>query len=739
MELSAERESIATHRPVVDVHRWRVLAAALFLVVVFLGCGPPDHGRAKNVRRVRLPTHGGRPLETVRGTAVVCRPSDPYYELAEKIARAEDAPLVDEFDRVLDVFPKYVVVVASPAALTSQRLMSIGRVYQDWNYYPAVGIITGSTIEAAERLWSRGRLVRHGNHYVGGDVDILREVYEPTILSPTDSPTVTALSKERLIESLRKASYFYWTRHSGPRSWSWHEQSPDRGADGELRAADIPDLNAAVIYSLTCSSFRPWVEDSIALAFADRGAAAYLGFVNTPHTIAFMQHGALAPGLLSWPEMPMGIVAQVHNKAATTVIFRSPQLFMLGDPRIAMSPHRPYEVVADIVGDHGRRTITGRSDREGILAVKIDGGASYSFLSIANLASVSNGDAFHNARVQTLDLGGDKFLLFVHRGGPFEIELRPDAPAGWTVADTFLDALDFSWAALWLTTYADSNPHIHLVAIAIFAGVLIFHVAKQGTSLGEYRRVFLVSLAISLARTAFFCVRVDDYTVSAVSVAYGAPRIATGSAGVFASTAGGLILMRDARKKLVRVLGLLFAVLRQFWMTAFYFLFTSVLNILTPVTRMTEPWLLRYDKLWLSGIALAVEISLVLAAHRWTLTPSPRGAARVRHDRARPRDRTVADRRLSIVFGLRSSVAYPPYRRRHPPSDRVPHERLRQASRRGSSRPDSVARAGPASTPCDMDRRPSPRESTETRRPGGPGNRRRRRRVSVFCRQSPSV
>lgn len=546
-------------------------------------------------------------------TVVVCRESDPYHSLALKIAGQEGLPIVEAFEEAADLAPTFVILVASPERLTAERLTSIGRSFQRWNYYPGMGIISGSTIELAEKLWRRRHLSERGNHYVAGDVDILQHVYEPTIFDITDEPTAVPLTKENLIDALSRAEYFYWTRHTGPRSWSWNESSSDWGENDQLRAEDVPPLKPAVVYSLTCSPFRPWLEDSIALAFADRGAAAYLGFVNTPNMDAFMKHGLSVPGRTSWVEVPLGLVAQIHNRATTRAVFRSPQLFMLGDPRVYLSSKCPYTIVSDETIGYGSRTIVGEAHENGVLAVKVDGAAGYGFISVEGVTSISENDAFYNHRLQTLNLGKDKYLLFAHGGGAFKIKLRANQPLGRQVGDTIVDALDHSWVAVWLSTYADGNPQIHLVTVLLFVGILAFQAAKRGKPIREYHSIFLAALVVAISRLVYFTLRADDITISANLVDYSVARIAIGCLGVFSGVAGGLILMRDGRRRIARVFGFLLAVLRQVWLAAFYFLFTSLLNVLTPVSGMTEQWVLTYDRFWLALIALAFETALVLA------------------------------------------------------------------------------------------------------------------------------
>jgi hypothetical protein len=547
-------------------------------------------------------------------TVVVSAHSDPYFGLAQRISRSEDLRLFEKFADVLPYHPKFVILVAAPENLTVESLESIGDTFKSQEYYPAVGMISGSTLDAAEQLWERRKSVQAGTNFLGGDVDILQSVYEPTIFNVSENATTQiALTKHSLIETLQQADYFYWTRHSGGRTWYWN----DGAEEDELSSDEIPPLKPVVIYSPTCSIFRPWLDDSIALSFIDHGAAAFLGFTNSPHTTSFSKYGMSVPGLTSWEEFPLGLVAQVQNRTATKIIYRSPQLFMFGDPRIHLSKERPYQITSDRITENGKRYLEGYSDTNGVLAVKIEHGAEYRFLSIQGSTSLSENDVFYNSRVQSLDLGPDKYLLILHHGGSFQIELSPNIPVGWVFADALVDALDYSWVVLWVNVYADANPYIYLISPPIFAGIVLLKVFKQKHSLREYRKIFIFAFVFALFRLGYYLLRMDDYTVSANLLDTTSGDLLIGFAGVFSNVAGGLMVLKDSRKITARAFGLLFAVSRQFWMAGFYFLFLTLLNNVPQVTKMTEAGVWNYTVFWLALIPLIAEVTIILAVRQF--------------------------------------------------------------------------------------------------------------------------
>jgi hypothetical protein len=551
-------------------------------------------------------------------TVVVAQPSDPYYPLAQKIAAQEHLPLAADLIDGNPDLPRYVILVASPASLTEERLAHLGRFFQNNDYSPAVGIISGATIEAAEQLWNRRNQPQVGKAYIAGDVDVLQRVFTPTIVNISGGANTTVpLTKAALLDSLTQASYVYWTRHSGGSTWYWNEAAESASAENELHASDLPQLQSLVVYSPTCAVFRPWLDQSIALGFVDHGAAAFLGFINSPHTSSFSKNGLAAPGLTTWADFPLGLAAQVQNKAITNMVYQSPQLFMLGDPRTNLSKEPPYLIRSDAVTADGKRVIEVVSDQQGVLAIKLQGAAEYPFIAVPGRAAISDKDLFFNSRLQTLRVGADRYLLYLHSGGSFRIELSRQAPFGWVIGDALVDGLDYGWVIHWVNPYADSNPHLYLGALFLLAVILIIQRLIRKKSLGSYRGIFLAALLIALLRLAYGLLRLNQFTITNDQVVYRAADWLTGFGGIFACLAGGLILIKDSRRVIVKILGFLLAVARPLWMTLFYALFLTLINNVPQVTGMTNANVWNYRLFEVSLIPLAVEALIVLILVRW--------------------------------------------------------------------------------------------------------------------------
>lgn len=594
------------------VYRTLVVLPVLLLCLV-TSCGWPD-GARKNQDQAAITAAENPPGVVGVQTVVVAQPTDPYYSLAQTIAQTEQLVLVDTFADVFAYQPTYVILVAAPSSLTQEQFLAIGQMMRDAAYYPGLGIITGSTLAQATQLWARKDLVQASHAYLGGDQEVTQLVYEPTIFKLSDTPPQKiALTKASLMEELQQADYFYWGRHVGQVTWYWNEGTATWSENDQLMVQELPPLKPVVIYTPSCGSLRPWVADSIALGFVDHGAAAYIGNVNSPfHTGALLRKDLAVPGLSSWPEFPLGLVAQVENRAAVKAYFKTPQFFMLGDPRISLLKAAPYQILSDQYRTDGARVIAGTSTQIGMLAVKIANGAPAEYLTMKGVTAVSEHDLFHNSKLQTLNVGADKYILFLHQGGPFQIDLAPTAPVGWWLMDALSDALDYAWVVMWLDVRVVNAPLLAMVSLIVFVIVLGVKVFRQKSALRTYRAIFIVGACFTGLRLLYYWARFDDYTVSANLVNPTTFSILLGAGGLFANVAGGLMVIQDAKRVTGRLLGLVFAVLPQFVLTGFYLLFITLMNVAVEVTKMTAPWLWNYYAFRLPLLVLLVEMALLV-------------------------------------------------------------------------------------------------------------------------------
>ncbi|MBZ5500074.1 MAG: hypothetical protein LAP85_27065 [Acidobacteriia bacterium] len=373
-----------------------------------------------------------------RPLVVLADPADPYYQLGIEIARNEKADLVPSIDQACALEPDYLIWVVSPAHLSDRALVDYGRAVQQRGTL-ALGFISGSTVERARELWTR-RPPR-------GPLGVI--VAEGAMASRPGLPTLRIgghaelppelLSRETFGRSLRDADYVTYNGHGGAEYFRFDERQLFVGAD-------IPPLPPLVISAFSCNTFRLWQDRSIALAFVDRGAAAYAGFSYSPMPGCAMDEGF--PFRRTWPGFPIGRVVQLQARAAMLATSRFPIFHLLGDPRLALGSSPSYEIIVDREQD-GDRQIEFAPLAPGAIPIRIDGGARYEVADVPGVSRVSARDGFYNGRLQMLDVGADKYLLVQHPGGPLTIRLT-NRDAG--TARVLLKALD-----LGLVVYAGGD------------------------------------------------------------------------------------------------------------------------------------------------------------------------------------------------------------------------------------------------------------------------------------------
>jgi hypothetical protein len=365
----------------------------------------------------------------IQETVVMSNPADAYYGLAQTIAETEGLVLVDNLTQAIAYRPEFILWVAAPQSVDEAALWQAGDIFKDMDYYPALGIISGGTMDIAEQLWRNGQLARNGENYLGSDVEVDQGVLEALIVDlnqPQGTPL--PLTHAALIQTLQKSDYFYWVRHVSATRWMW-DTDENSNDDGDLTAAEIPALGPIVIQTPSCGSFQPWKENNIAIGFVDQGAAAYIGHVQTTvvSNSFLMRKGFVIPDMSTWREFPLGVLAQVRSRMEARVSSSTPLYFMLGDPRAYLSAEQPYTIITDEV-DGATRRISGETDFHGYLEVKVDDGADYDFVRVSGLTAASESDFFFNNDLQTLNLGGDKYLVFYQDGDTFEIVLNERTP-----------------------------------------------------------------------------------------------------------------------------------------------------------------------------------------------------------------------------------------------------------------------------------------------------------------------
>jgi hypothetical protein len=353
-------------------------------------------------------------------------PQNPYYDLATEISATEGLPLANALDVALLHDPEFLIWVASPERLSEQAFSDLGAALQRHGKVVSVGLISGSTIDTARALWQRR------SHYAGRHLSIVPREGQIDVLEGSQI-THYPLTIEHVVAQIERADYVMFQGHGSRRYWRLDEAT-------ELAASDLPSLPPQVIAAGACQTFKIWSEGSIALAFTDRGAAAYVGFLHSPHGYLIGDPKGF-PLRYTWPDFPLGHAVQVQSRGLRQGFIAWPYYLTLGDPRLAMQAGPPYRVQDDETVGHAR-VLTFSAAPEGVIPVRVPGGAAYRFVEIPGVGRAWQSDLFYSGGMQMVDIGADKYLLFLHTGGDFSVRLYRMPPWYWPILRTVTDSLD---------------------------------------------------------------------------------------------------------------------------------------------------------------------------------------------------------------------------------------------------------------------------------------------------------
>ena len=450
-----------------------------------------------------------------QGTAVLLAdPGDPYYALAEEIAQAEGLLIVHSLDQALAQEPSFLLWVVSPGRLSDQAMIDHGLAVRDRASAISTGILSGATLEEARALWQRAGEAR-GQRVVAVNAANPAGHIEAGITELEEGNTERLpLTKTNLVESLQRADYLTFTGHGSSSYLRLDDETT-------LRASDLPALPPQVVATGSCNTFRPWEEDSIALAFVRRGAAAYAGFVYSPNEGYLMGEFDGLPLRYTWPGFPIGHVVQAQNRGTLQGFASLPYYHLLGDPRLGLQAEAPYRLVG-VQAEDGSQVQHYTGAPAGVIPVRLPGGAHYSFVEVQGVTAGWQGDLFYNSRLQMVDVGPDKFLLFEHPGGDFVLRLRPRPSWAWVVGDLLLDSLDGTLLFL----QDNDGSLIMLVAGGLALLPVLFLLARRGRrgkpALRSLALAALFGLGAAVLHALYALARLDEVTMTSKNVAFGA-------------------------------------------------------------------------------------------------------------------------------------------------------------------------------------------------------------------------
>ena len=215
---------------ILSKNRFSIPAVLVLLLLLCVSCAP----QPKNDIEV--------------DTIIISAKSDPYFPLAQEIAQAEGLGIAADIEEAVYANPRYILLVAAPENITDESLVEIGRLSQRQGVYPALGIITGSTIEKARQLWARSDQAQSGSNFVAGDVEVYQRFTGPIIfdISGGEEETLNFAGQRRSDQRLKQADYLYWSRRAA-KLLVLEFRSENFSEADELRAQDVP-LKPVVIY-----------------------------------------------------------------------------------------------------------------------------------------------------------------------------------------------------------------------------------------------------------------------------------------------------------------------------------------------------------------------------------------------------------------------------------------------------------------------------------------------------------
>lgn len=541
---------------------------------------------------------------------ILASPDDPYYTLAEEITKSENASMFHSLREALACRPVYLIWVVSPSRLSDEAMIELGLALKEQKLAVSPGIITGSTIELARGLWERGSQVRAQRFFAANAPNESAHIYEGRITGFTaPQNTIRPLDIANFKDTLQNADYITFTGHGGGGYLRFDEET-------KFTAPDVPALDAVVVSTGSCQTLRPWKEDSIALQFIDRGAAAYSGFVYSPNEGYLLGEFDGLPFRYTWPEFPIGPAIQVQNRGTLQGFAYLPYHYLLGDPRIALQAEPPYKLVEDRQ-DKGQRILRYQDLPSGVVPIRVAGGAAYHFVDAVGITAAADEDPFYNSRLQMINIQDDKFILVTHPGGELTLQMKAQAPWHWLAADLVLDSLDHTYLFSQQST-GDFLAIIFAVVPLAWAG---WQVYKKRLGWQKLRPALAIAAGAAALHVVYALLRLDQVTITSKIVVFSPLSLAA----TFLLSACGALIYFQARGRAGKVIALLVTTFISGSLMVFVLLCIAGFNLLAFQPRFGEI-LYNYTQVLLPAISLLFTLALAgfalwLIERRWLRQP----------------------------------------------------------------------------------------------------------------------
>ncbi|MGC9333149.1 MAG: hypothetical protein ACP5JJ_03310 [Anaerolineae bacterium] len=481
-------------------------------------------------------------------TVVLADPGDPYYSLAQEVAAREELFLVSTLDEALAADPEFLLWVVSPGHLSDEILVDFALALRDRPSAVSTGILSGASLDDARALWLRAGQVRRDRVVAANAENPSAGIPAGIHLFEDGEERRLPLTLDTFVDSLRQAGYLTFTGHGGASYLGLAEHTT-------LRPGHIPHLPPAVIATGSCNTFRLWSEDSLALTFVARGAAAYAGFAYSPNEGFLIGEFDGLPMRYTWPGFPIGHVVQVQNRGTLQGFAHFPYYFLLGDPRIALGSEPAYHLV-EIEPQEQGQILRYAGAPPGVIPVRVAGGAAYHFVEIPGVGRTWTGEPFYNARVQMVDLGDDKLVLFEHGGGDFSLYMHRRPPLAGVAGDVILDTLDTTLLFL----QQGGGATIFLVVGLLASLPAAWHVRRRGLSRRALVAALWTGLGSAVLHGLYALARLDRLSITSKPVHF---HPATLAATFLLAGCGALLYLR-ARSWRGRGLAVVVAALGSF-------------------------------------------------------------------------------------------------------------------------------------------------------------------------------
>jgi hypothetical protein len=233
----------------------------------------------------------------------------------------------------------------------------------------------------------------------------------------------------------------------------------------------------------------------------------------------------------------------------------------------------PYQLASDSqIG--GERVLRYEGVPAGVVPIRVVGGAGYHFVEVTNVVKASDDDVFYNGRMQMLNLGEDKYILYFNKTGKevLTLHLTSEPPASWKLFDMIFDSLDHTF----IYGLQTGGNFLAMLAGGIVLFVLIWWRIRKDTPVQFLREAAIAGFLFAVLHGIYSVNRLGYITITSREIPFSLVSIA----GTFLLAGVGGLIIFNGRGWGVKLVGLLVATF-QTWASSLYgFLIITTFNSL---------------------------------------------------------------------------------------------------------------------------------------------------------------